>query len=78
MTNSKKDFEWFKKNSDELLKKYPNKELVIQNGKVVKAFDDDKQAYDFATKELWLGNFIIQNSNFELAKQYFHSRVVFS
>ena len=53
-------FNWFLDNHDELYKQYPNKRLVIRDFSVVRAFDDENEALDWAVKNIGLGNFIIQ------------------
>ena len=52
---------WFKGELPELLKKYKDKEVVIVNKKVIGAFDDFVEAYNFAIKKGHSeGSFIIQ------------------
>jgi len=57
-----KEFEYFKKNQDSLVKKYPFKFLVISDDRVIDAFDQFYDAYAFGVENLKLGNFMIQQA----------------
>ncbi len=71
------DFKYFLDNQEELIKKYPNKFLVIKNKSVIGAFDDQVTAYTETTKSHKPGSFIIQHaSKNSTDTQVFHSRVI--
>ena len=76
----KKEFEYFKANQDEFVKKYSGKFLVIKDQAVVGVYDTKGQAYDEASKNFELGTFLIQEClpGLESYSQTFHSRVSLS
>ncbi|MDR1358847.1 MAG: hypothetical protein LBJ48_05795 [Coriobacteriales bacterium] len=55
-----KELEYFKKNQDNLVKKYNGKILVLHNQEVVGIFDNNLQAYQDAKKHFKPGTFMIQ------------------
>jgi hypothetical protein len=60
-----KNYQFFKENFGALLKKYPNKQVLIYNESVVGVYDTFDAAYQDATKRkgLSLGTFLIQQCN---------------
>ena len=81
MCSQTDDFKYFVDNHDTLFNLYPNKHLVIQNGKVIIASDTFEDALNKALeKGLELGTFIIQEctEGEEGYTQRFHSRVRFA
>jgi len=73
-----KEYEYYKKNKNGLIKKYKGKFLVIKNQKVEGVYGNEKEAYDESVKKWDLGTFLIQHclpENEEVI-QTFHSRVV--
>lgn len=78
MNNVDKNYEWFKNNKKELLKKYKNKYIVISNQEVLFSDNDIEKAITFAS-ELEVGNFIIQKceKEDESTIQVFHTRAIF-
>ena len=72
------DFQFFLNNHDSLFKEYPNKFLVIKNGKVLFAEDSFEDALRESQKNgLELGTFVIQEctEGSSAYTQEFHSRV---
>lgn len=81
MNSQSKDFKFFVDNHEELFRQYPNKVLVIQDGKVVMARDNfDEAISDAVASGLGLGTFIIQEctEGDSAYTQTFHSRVIFA
>lgn len=77
MTKIDKNYEWFKKNSKILQKKYKNKYVVIVDENVVDVKDSFEEAIKEAEK-YGLGNFIVQKvENDEGNIQVFHTRAIF-
>ncbi len=56
----KEDFKWFRENLKELYSRFPNKQVVISDKKVLKDFHDFEDALHWAVDNVGLGNFIIQ------------------
>ena len=56
----KDDFEWYKKNQEELLKQYDGKVLSIKDEKVLGAYDSEIEALTETSKTHEQGTFIIQ------------------
>ncbi len=81
MSNSlKADFEYYLAHQDELVEKYDGKFVVIKDGEVLGAYDDELTAIGETQRSHKLGTFLVQkvsrgNSDYT---QTFHSRVVFS
>ncbi len=75
-----KEFEYFVKNQDELVKKHQGKYIVIKGNKVLGAYDSDLEALKETTKVHELGTFLVQKceSGSESYTQTFHSRVAFA
>lgn len=81
MATQSEDFKYFVANHDELFNLYPNKNLVIQDKKVVLATDTFEEALRKAMSAgLKLGDFIIQEctEGDRAYTQHFSSRVVFA
>ncbi len=79
--NLVKEFEFFTENHDELVKKYPNKFVVLKDRTVVLAGDSFEEAYAKAHDSgLVLGTFLIQEctEGDSAYTQTFLSRVVFA
>ena len=74
-----KEFEWYKKHQEELLKSYNGKVLAIKNQKVLGAFDDYLDAYDEISKNHEVGTFLLQECTpgVEAYTQSFHTRAIF-
>jgi hypothetical protein len=75
-----KEFEYYLKNQEELVKKYLNKFLVIKDQKIIGVYDTKQEAYDKSTSEIELGTFLIQHClpGSLSHTQTFHSQVIFS
>ncbi len=75
-----KEFDFYLANQEELVKKYDGKVIVIKNGEVLGAYDDELMAVTETKKSHKLGTFMVQKVSKGDAdySQTFHSRVVFS
>lgn len=75
-----KEYQYFKDNRQELLKKHKNKFLVIQNEKIVGSYNTELEAYQESVKKFELGTFLLQQCVEEKSeeKAIFHTRVIFS
>lgn len=75
-----KEFKFFQENQSSLFKLYPNKYIVINEGKVHCSADTFESALELAVKKLAVGTFIIQlcSEGKEGYTQTFHSRVIFA
>jgi hypothetical protein len=76
----KKEFEYYLKHQEDLVKKYNNKFLIIIGEEVVDSFDTEEEAFHAAKEKFELGTFLIQfctpgDSSYT---QTYHSRVSFS
>jgi hypothetical protein len=58
--NLKKEFDYFKENQTELVKKYSGKFLVIKDQKVQGVYDTEIDAYMGAKEKFEMGTFLIQ------------------
>lgn len=74
----KKDFDYYVKNHEEIVKRYLNKYIVIKEEKIVDSYDTFEEALEEASKKYDLGTFIIQKCDKSLDEQtqVFHSRVI--
>jgi len=74
-----KEFEFYKAHQDELVKKYDGKYIIIQDNKVIGAYDDRTEAYEKTKIDHEVGTFLIQycTSGDESYTQTFHSLVTF-
>lgn len=77
INNLQKELEYFKRNQDELVRKYRGKFLVIKDQQIKGVYDTEIEAYKEAQKGFELGTFLIQQSlsGQESYTQTFHSRV---
>ncbi len=76
----KKEFDFYLKNQNELVKKYNGKYLVIIGEEIVGVYDTEMDAYLQSQKKHKLGTFLIQECTpgNEAYTQIFHSRVKFA
>ncbi|HYF83471.1 MAG TPA: DUF5678 domain-containing protein [Clostridia bacterium] len=74
-----KEFQYYIKNLDELIKKYEDKYIVIKNGQVLNAYETIDDAIIETKKTEELGTFLVQKcqANEESYTQSYHSRVHF-
>lgn len=82
-TNSllKDEFKYFKDNHERLFTQYPDKYLVIKEGKVLNASDTFEKALESALEShLEVGTFLIQKcgKDQDSYTETFHSRVIFA
>ena len=75
-----KEFTYYLKNQDELVKEYSGKVLVIKDCKVIGAYSTDQEAIEETQKEHELGTFLVQKCEpgEDSVTQVFHSRVAFA
>lgn len=73
------EFNYYKDNQDDLVKRYNGKFIVIVGEKVVGTFDDPVKAYTAMKKKYPVGTFLIQHClpGEESYTQSFYSRVAF-
>ncbi len=78
MENIEKNYNYFKKNKEVLIKKYPNQYIVISNEKVLFNSKNKEEAIEFL-KKLTPGTYILQKCDVkeENGIQMFHTRVSF-
>lgn len=76
----KKEFEFFKRNQDQLVSAYGGKYVVISGEAVVGVYETELDAYHEAQEKYPLGTFLIQRCvpGTEGYTQTFHSRVAIS
>ncbi|MGA3182322.1 MAG: hypothetical protein ABSF38_18500 [Verrucomicrobiota bacterium] len=76
----KKEFEFYLRNQDDLVKQYRGKFIVIKDEKVLGAYNDELEAVTETSKEHELGTFLVQECEpgSENYTQTFHSRVGFA
>ncbi len=74
-----KEFAYYLAHQDEMVKKYNGKYIVIRNGQVLGAYDDELTAITETQKSHELGTFLVQrvSKGTDDYSQTFHSRVVF-
>ncbi|TET82182.1 hypothetical protein E3J38_02580 [candidate division TA06 bacterium] len=74
-----KEFKYYIKHQDELVKQYNGKFIVIKNRKVIGEYDSELEAIKETTKEHELGTFLIQKCKpgSKSYTQTYHSRVSF-
>ena len=74
-----KEYNYFLKNKDSLLKNYEGKFIVIVGEKIVENFDTQEEALREASKKYELGSFLIQkvSKGKEDIEQRFFSMVYF-
>ncbi|MGD9852454.1 MAG: DUF5678 domain-containing protein [Nitrospirales bacterium] len=74
-----KEFQYYKDNQEELVRRYENKFIVIKGEEVVGDYDTEIEAYESAKKNFPVGTFLIQHClpGQESYTQSFHSRVAF-
>lgn len=75
-----KEFNLYIEHQDEMVEKYDGKFIVIKDGIVLGAYDDELTAVTETRKVHELGTFLVQGVSQGSAaySQTFHSRVVFS
>jgi len=74
-----KEFEYYLKNQEQLVKQYSGRVLVIKNCTVIGVYDSDQEAIEETTKQHELGTFLVQlcEAGVDSVTQTFNSRVVF-
>lgn len=75
--NLRKEFYYYLKHQDELVKKYNGKFIVIKDGKIIGDFDSSLEAVEKTTEQYELGTFLVQKCEPGNASytQTYHSRV---
>lgn len=74
-----KEFKYYLAHQDEMVEKYNGKFIVIKEGEVLGAYDNELAAIAETEKEHELGTFLVQrvSPGDSAYSQTFHSRVVF-
>lgn len=74
-----KEFQYYLKHQDELVKQYNGKFIVIKDGEVKDSYDSEIEAVENASKKFELGTFLVQKCEpgAESYTETYHSRVVF-
>ena len=67
--------QYFNLKEKEFNEKYLNKFVVIHNKKMIGAYDNDADAYSFASKNFEAGTFLIRQCLKDRKPQVFYSRV---
>ncbi len=77
MGDLKKEFNYYLKHQEELVKKYNGKFLVIKDQKIIDEFDSELDAYKNASGKFEAGTFLIQEClpGKKSHTQTFYSRV---
>ncbi|MBA7534279.1 hypothetical protein ES705_26525 [subsurface metagenome] len=72
-----KEFKYYIKNQNKLVKRYKNKCIVIKNEKVIGVYDSEAEAVQETSKNEPLGTFLVQKCTpgKESYTQTYHSRV---
>ena len=80
MGELEKEFNYYLKYQDELVKKYNGKFIVIKNCEVIGAFDSELEAVEKTAEKHELGTFLVQKCEpgSESYTQTYHSRVSFA
>jgi hypothetical protein len=75
-----REFCYYIKNQNDLVKRYNGKYVVIKNEKVIGAYDDEVEAIEKTSEQHELGTFLVQKCEpgKESYTQTFHSRVAFA
>ena len=75
-----KEFNYFLKSQDELVKEYDGKFIVIKDCKVIGMYDSEVDAIKQTTEDHELGTFLVQKCEpgKESYTQTYHSRVIFT
>jgi len=75
-----KEFKYYIKHQDELLKEYKGKYVVIKGNKVLGAYKTELEAIEETSKSHELGTFLVQHVDpgDKSILQTFHSRVIFA
>ena len=76
MADLKREFEYYRANKADFLKKYEGKFIVIKGQEVLGAFDEQLEAIDETRKAHELGTFLVQHV-VEDDVAFFYSRVGF-
>jgi hypothetical protein len=78
--NLEKEFTFYLQHQAELVNRYNGKFIVIKDGEVLGAYDNDLEAVKQTSKAHELGTFLVQKceAGSESYTQTFHSRVSFA
>lgn len=74
------EFRYYLANQDEIVKKYNGKFVVIKNGSIIGAYNNEIQAVEETKKSHELGTFLVQHvtPGKDEYTEVFHSRVAFN
>jgi hypothetical protein len=75
-----KEFNYYLKNQDDLVKRYNGKFVVIKGEEVIGAYENEREAVEKTSEQHELGTFLVQKCEpgKESYTQTFHSRVAFT
>ena len=75
-----KEFKYYIKNQNRLVKKYNGEVIVIKNEKVIGVYDSEAEAVKETSKKETLGTFLVQKCTpgKESYTRTYHSRVIFT
>ena len=76
----RKEFDYYLKHQNELVRKYSGKYIVIKDSQVVGVFESELEAVKKTSEKYELGTFLVQKceSGKENYTQTYHSRAVFA
>ena len=79
MATLEKEFEYYLKHQEELIKKYKGKFIVIKGDAVIGAYESDLEAVEETSKKHELGTFLVQKCEpgSDSYTHTYHSRVSF-
>lgn len=72
----KKEFEYYRRNHQELVEEYDGKVIVIKDQRVIGVFSSEMEAIDEVSKTEPRGTFLVQECRPEIEVQSFASRVM--
>src|SRR4030043_315213 len=77
MADLRKEFEYYQKEQDKLVKQFDGKFIVIKDEQVIGSYDNELEAIQETSKEFELGTFLVQKCEPGKNSYYqtYHSRV---
>lgn len=76
----KREFQYYLKHQNELVKQYNGKFIVIKDNKVISAYDSELEAVTETSQQHELGTFLVQKCEEGTSSytQTYHSRAIFA
>lgn len=65
MLELEKQYQYYLDHEAEFLKEYEGKFMIISDNLTIKCFDSKKEAYAYGVENLGLGNFLLQECNYD-------------